>query len=108
MRIAPLPISHKSPKVAPTMVARVTEDGALTHPDRMLTGAYHHPVLQARRRVATGQVASRVVRISVPARTALVTGVLSATSASFARCSWSTPCRVISRSIHLVFWSLTM
>ena len=30
----------------------VTEDGALTHPDRMLTGAYHHPVLQDGRVVA--------------------------------------------------------
>ena len=48
-----------------------------------------------------------VVRISVPARTALVTGVLSAISASFALWSSSTPCRVISRSIHLVFLSLT-
>ena len=48
-----------------------------------------------------------LVRISVPARTALVTGVFSAISASFARCSSSTPCRVICRSIHLVFLSLT-
>ena len=48
-----------------------------------------------------------VVRISVPARTALVTGVFSAISASVARWSSSTPCRVISRSIHRVFWSLT-
>jgi hypothetical protein len=48
-----------------------------------------------------------VVRISVPARTALVTGVFSAISASFARWSSSTPCRVISRSVHLVFLSLT-
>jgi hypothetical protein len=47
-----------------------------------------------------------VVRISVPARTALVTGVFSAISASFARWSSSTPCRVISRSVHLVFLSL--
>ena len=57
--------------------------------------------------VATGQAAPVVVRISVPARTALVTGVFSAISASFARWSSSTPCRVISRSIHLVFRSLT-
>ena len=57
--------------------------------------------------VATGQAAPVVVRISVPARTALVTGVFSAISASFARWSPSTPCRVISRSIHLVFRSLT-
>jgi len=48
-----------------------------------------------------------LVRISFPARTALVTGVFSAISASFALCSSSTPRRVISRSIHLVFLSLT-
>ena len=42
-----------------------------------------------------------VVRISVPERTALVTGVFSATSASLARwASSSGPCRVIARSIH--------
>src|SRR5208283_4588432 len=57
--------------------------------------------------VATGQAAPVVVRISVPARTALVTGVFSAISASFARWSSSTPCRVIIRSIHLEFRSLT-
>ena len=57
--------------------------------------------------VATGQAAPVVVRISVPVRTALVTGVFSAISASFARWSSPTPCRVISRSIHLVFLSLT-
>ena len=57
--------------------------------------------------VATGQTARVVVRISVPARTALVTGVFSAVWASFARWSSSMPCRVISRSIHLVFRSLT-
>jgi hypothetical protein len=50
-----------------------------------------------------GQAAPVVVRISVPVRTALVTGVFSAISASFARCSSSTPCRVIRRSIHLSF-----
>jgi hypothetical protein len=48
-----------------------------------------------------------VVRISVPARTALVTGVFSAISASMALWSSSTPCRVISPSIHLVLLSLT-
>jgi hypothetical protein len=46
-----------------------------------------------------------VVRISVPARTALVTGVFSAISASFARWSSSTPCKMISRPVHLVFLS---
>jgi hypothetical protein len=55
-----------------------------------------------------GQAASVMVRISVPARTALVTGVLSAISASLARWTSSTPCRVISRSIHLVSRSATM
>jgi hypothetical protein len=53
--------------------------------------------------VVTGQAAPVVVRISVPVRTARVTGVFSAISASFARCSSSTPCRVIRRSIHLSF-----
>jgi hypothetical protein len=56
---------------------------------------------------ATGQAAPVVVRISVPARTTLVTGVFSAISASSARWSSSTPCRVISRSIHLLFRSWT-
>jgi hypothetical protein len=51
MRIAPLPISHKSPTVAPTMAA-MTEDRALTHPDRMGGRADHHTVLQYRRVVA--------------------------------------------------------
>ena len=52
-------------------------------------------------------IGSEVVRISVPARTALVTGVFSAISASMALWSSSTPCRVTCRSIHLVFLSLT-
>jgi len=56
---------------------------------------------------ALGQAVPVVVRISVPARTALVTGVFSAISASFARWSSSTPRRVISRSIHRLFRSLT-
>ena len=48
-----------------------------------------------------------VVRIPVPARTALVTGVFSAISASKAPWSSPTPCRVTCRSVHLVFLSLT-
>src|SRR6185312_11519870 len=54
-----------------------------------------------------GHATPVVVRISVPARTTLVTGVFSATPANFARWSSSTPCRVISRSIHPVSRSLT-
>jgi hypothetical protein len=54
-----------------------------------------------------GHAAPVTVRISAPARTTLVTGVFSATSASFARWPSSTPCRVISRSIHLVSRSST-
>jgi len=46
-----------------------------------------HPPGRIATRAATGQAAPVAVRISVPARTALVTGVLSAISASFAR--WS-------------------
>jgi len=55
----------------------------------------------------SAQAVPVVVRISVPARTALVTGVFSAISASLARWSSSTPCRVISRSIHRLFRSST-
>jgi hypothetical protein len=56
-----------------------------------------------RRWLFASQVRSTVVRISVPARTALVTGVFSAISASLAR--WSSPSgprRLICRSIHRV------
>jgi len=57
-------------------------------------------------RVATGQAASVVVRISFPGHRHGDRGFLPR-SRPAPRWSSSTPCSVISRSIHRLFWSLT-
>ena len=112
----------------PDQHAVLQDSGVVAHPDVPGAGAHRHPLRQVGTRsdvrathqhrrggdLGRGLAGSRaveahrsttgtptVVRISVPERTALVTGVFSATSASLARwASSSGPCKVIARSIH--------
>jgi hypothetical protein len=62
-----------------------TSPSRMVHLERSITGRTNANVLSARTTVLGDQSESTVVRMSVPARTALVTGVFSAISASFLR-----------------------